>query len=160
MNKTKLRWSEEIVCEGGPVLVANLSDFRHWRGAEPFDSSQATELHYWSTFTSELPEQWQPNGPDGHQYLAGSNPAQLREQLIALVQTLWPGTSIDRTESIWMATRPDGKKLNIALSPDSEYDNAIRKLEHERHSSLRRWRERVFMERCARPGPCQCRRTS
>ncbi|WP_426318617.1 hypothetical protein [Pseudoduganella sp. R-43] len=132
MNEKNLAWSEEIGCEGGPVLVANLDDFAHWRGSEPFDASMATELHYWSPFTSELPEQWQPNGPNGHQYLAASNPSEAREQLMSLVLDLWPGTVIERTEPTWRAKRPDGKVLNVALSPDSEYDNATRNFDAER----------------------------
>lgn len=126
--RRNLAWSGEIGCEGGPVLVANLDDFEQWCGSEPFDSSKATELHYWSPFTSELPEQWRPNGPHGHQYLATSHPSEKREQLMSLVLNLWPGTTIDRTDATWRAKRPDGKILNAALSPESEYDNAIRHL--------------------------------
>jgi len=131
MNEKKLAWSEEIGCEGGPVLVANLDDFKHWSGCEPFDSSKATELHYWSQFTSELPEQWHPNGPNGHQYLATSNPSEVREQLMSLVLSLWPGTTIDRTDTTWRAARPDGRTMSAALSPESEYDKATRNLDIE-----------------------------
>lgn len=128
MNTKKLAWSEEIGCEGGPVLVANLDDFEHWCGSDPFDSSRATELHYWSPFTSELSEQWHPNGPNGHQYLASANPSKTREALMSMLLRLWPGTTIDRNDGTWRATRPDGRILNAALSPDSEYDRAIRNL--------------------------------
>ncbi|NRR32036.1 hypothetical protein HSX11_17825, partial [Oxalobacteraceae bacterium] len=126
-----LAWSDEIACEGGPVLVANLDDFKQWRGAEPLDPSEAKELHYWSPFTPELPEQWQPNGPTGHQYLASSNPSETRESLMSLLLKQWPGTTVDRSDGIWRATRPDGRTLNAALSPDSEYDSAIRNLGDE-----------------------------
>ena len=37
----------------------------------------------------------------------------------------------DRSEATWRAIRPDGRILNAALSPDSEYDRAIRTLAEE-----------------------------
>jgi|GEM_PF-2599597 len=128
MDTKMVGWSGEIACEGGPVLVVNLDDFGFWRGVEPFDSSRATELHYWSPFTPELPEHWHPNGPTGHQYLASANPSLAREELMALLLNLWPGTTVDRSGSTWRASRPDGRTLNAALSPDSEYDSATRTL--------------------------------
>jgi hypothetical protein len=128
MNAKTLAWSEEIGCEGGPVLVANLDDFLQWRGVEPFHSSRATDLHYWSPFTSELPEKWHPNGPTGHQFLGSANPSEAREKLMSILLNLWPGTTVDRTEATWRATRPDGRILNATLSPDSEYDSATRNL--------------------------------
>lgn len=131
MNTNTVGWSAEICCEGGPVLVANLDDFGFWRGAEPFDSSMATELHYWSSFTPELPEDWHPNGPTGHQYLTSANPSEAREKLISLLLNLWPGTAVDRSEATWRASRPDGRILNAALSPESEYDSAIRNLGYD-----------------------------
>jgi hypothetical protein len=131
MNTKTLAWTETIDCEGGPVLVANLEDFRHWHGAEPFHPSKATELHYWSPFTYELPEQWHPNGPNGHQYLASANPSAVREELMSLILDRWPGTTVDQSEPTWRAIRPDGRILNAALSPGSEYDSAIRKLDAE-----------------------------
>lgn len=73
MTTKKLAWGGEIGCEGGPVLVANLEDFEHWLGSEPFAPSRATELHFWSQFTSDLPEEWLPTGTTGHQYLASSD---------------------------------------------------------------------------------------
>jgi hypothetical protein len=66
--------------------------------------------------------------PHGHQYLATPEPAQKREQLISLVLDLWQGTTVDRTQATWRAKRPDGKVLHVALSPESEYDRAIRNL--------------------------------
>ena len=93
MNINRPAWFDEIGCEGGPVIVANLDDFLQWRGSEPFNPSNATELHYWSPFTAELPQQWQPNGPSGHQYLPCANPVQTRESLMAFLTERWPGTS-------------------------------------------------------------------
>jgi hypothetical protein len=127
MSIKSVAWSGEIACEGGPVLVANLEDFEQWRGSESLTAAQATELHYWSPFTGELPEQWQPNGPVGHQYLACANPAEMRVMLMSVVQQLWPGTRIERGQT-WRAIRPDGRTLNASLSPASEYDIAIRHL--------------------------------
>jgi hypothetical protein len=124
-------WHGDIACEGGPVLVANLDDFAQWRGSEPLAAAMATELHYWSPFTAELPAEWQPNGPSGHQYLASADPARSREALIALVLERWPGTVVEHSDSVWRATRPDGSVLHAALSPDSEYDGAIRNLDTE-----------------------------
>ena len=123
-----MAWQTEIECEGGPVLVANLADFLQWHGSEAIDPALATELHYYSPFTGELPENWQPNGPTGHQYLASADPATTRENLMALVLARWPGTDVDRSGLQWHATRPDGRVLRAALSPDSEYDRAIRNL--------------------------------
>lgn len=128
MSINRPAWFDEIGCEGGPVIVADLDDFLQWRGSEPFDSSSATELPYWSPFTAELPQQWQPNGPSGHQYLTCANPVQTRESLMALLTERWPGTKVDCSDSTWRAIRPDGSILNAALSPDSEYDRAIRDL--------------------------------
>jgi hypothetical protein len=128
MNSNRPAWFGEIGCEGGPVIVANLEDFLQWRGSEPFSPSSATELHYWSSFTAELPQQWQPNGPSGHQYLLCANPIRARESLISLLIERWPGTKVDRGNSTWQAVRPDGRVLNVALSPDSEYDRAVRDL--------------------------------
>lgn len=122
---------DEIACEGGPVMVANLADFMQWRGSEALPPSMATELHYWSSFTGELPETWQPNGPAGHQYLACSDPAGRRAELIDWIVAHWPGTAVERGEMRWTAVRPDGKKLQADLPPDSEYDRAIRDLGQE-----------------------------
>lgn len=124
-------WSEEIACEGGPVLVANLADFLQWHGSEPFAPSMATELHYWSSFTNELPEAWQPNGPAGHQYLTSADPIGHREEMMDWIAARWPGTLVERGDGMWRAVRPDGKQLRAVLSPDSEYDRAIRNLGHE-----------------------------
>jgi hypothetical protein len=126
MNPQDIGWQGEIECEGGPVLVANLDDFLQWHGSDAIDPALATQLHYYSPFTGELPESWQPNGPAGHQYLASANPAKSREALMALVLARWPGTDIDRSRSQWHATRPDGRVLRAALWPNSEYDRAIR----------------------------------
>lgn len=131
MNTNRIEWSGEIGCEGGPVLVANLDDFQQWRGSEPFDQAEATELHFWSPFTDQLPQQWQPNGPNGHQYLACPYPAAQRELLMSVILEQWPGTLIDRSSDTWSATRPGGRTLKAALSPDSEYDRAIRNFETE-----------------------------
>lgn len=126
MYLKKLAWNGEIGCEGGPVLVANLDDFEQWFGSEPFAPSMATELHYWSQFTSDLPEEWRPTGAAGHQYLASSDPAKSRESLMDLLVERWPGTLFQRGDGTWRATRPDGRTLNAALAPDSEYDSATR----------------------------------
>lgn len=131
-NVQGTRWHGEIECEGGPVLVANLDDFLQWHGGEAIDPALATELHYYSPFTGELPDQWQPNGPTGHQYLASVDPARCREELMALMLARWPGTVIDRSGGQWRATRPDGRVLKAALSPDSEYARAIRHFGTER----------------------------
>jgi hypothetical protein len=128
MNTNRLAWFDEIGCDGGPIIVANLDDFLQWRGSEPFSQSSATELHYWSPFTAELPHEWQPNGPSGHQYLPCIDPAQTRELLMAVLTERFPGTKVDRSNSTWRAVRPDGRVLNAALSPESEYDRASRDL--------------------------------
>jgi hypothetical protein len=47
---------------------------------------------------------------------------------MTLLTERWPGTKVDRSDSTWRAFRPDGTILNAALSPDSEYDRAIRNL--------------------------------
>ena len=124
-------WQGDIECEGGPILVANLDDFLQWHGSDPIDPALATELHYYSPFTGELPEAWQPNGPTGHQYLASTDPAKRRDELIAWMLARWPGTEVDRSRPQWRATRPDGRVLRVGLSPDSEYDRAIRNLGDE-----------------------------
>lgn len=131
MNTKNIAWSADIGCDGGPVIVANLADFSRWYGSEPYDASQATELHHWSPFAAELPEIWRPAGPTGHQYLASANPSAARAALMSVVLELWPGATIDRSEATWRAIRPDGRILNAALAPDSEYDRAIRSLGEE-----------------------------
>ncbi|MES2017667.1 MAG: hypothetical protein V4484_14345 [Pseudomonadota bacterium] len=124
-------WSGDIGCEGGPVLVANLDDFQRWHGSDPLDRASATELHYWSQFTAELPEQWHPNGRAGHQYLATADPSACRDALMSMLVERWPGTTVDRSNGSWRATLPDGRLLHAALSPDSEYERAIRDLGSE-----------------------------
>ena len=47
---------------------------------------------------------------------------------MSLLLSLWPGTTVDRAGATWRARRPDGRIMNAALSPDSEYDSAIRDL--------------------------------
>lgn len=126
-----MSWQGDIECEGGPVLVANLEDFLQWHGSEAIDPALATELHYYSPFTGELPDSWQPNGPTGHQYLASPDPAKRRDELIAWMLARWPGTTVDRSRAQWRATRPDGRMLRVGLSPDSEYERAIRHLGDE-----------------------------
>lgn len=131
MTSTHSGLSGEIACEGGPVLVANAADFRHWYGAEPFPLEVRRELHWWSSFTSELPEQFRPQGPVGHQYVATANPSAFRDQLIDAVLSRWPGADVDRSQDTWVVTRADGRSLHAALDPASEYDRAIRDLAHE-----------------------------
>ena len=131
MTTKNIDWFGEIGCEGGPVLVANSDDFSHWFGAESLDPADATHVHFWSSFTSELPLKFQPNGPKGHQYLNSESPDALRETLIKTVVEQWPGAVINRDEPTWIAMLPDGRKLNVALSPSSEYDRATRNLESE-----------------------------
>lgn len=126
-----LGWQGDIECDGGPVLVANLDDFLQWHGSDAIDPALATELLYYSPFTGELPQNWQPNGPTGHQYLASADPAKSRDELIAFMLAHWPGTVVDRSHSQWHVTRPDGRVLRVALSPDSEYDRATRHLGNE-----------------------------
>lgn len=126
-----MSWQGDIECEGGPILVANLEDFLQWHGSEAIDPALATELHYYSPFTGELPDHWQPNGPTGHQYLASTDLAKSRDELIAWMLAHWPGTEVDRSRAQWRATRPDGRMLRVGLSPDSEYDRAIRHLGDE-----------------------------
>lgn len=131
MARTDPKWSSEIGCEGGPVLVANWDDFRHWHGAEPFPLEARRELHLWSAFTPQLPEEFRPQGPTGHQYIASETPAALRDQLIDVVTSKWPDASVDRTVDTWIVTLADGRKLHAALDPASEYDRAIRNLGQE-----------------------------
>ena len=50
---------------------------------------------------------------------------------MSVVLELWPGATIDRSEATWRAIRPDGRILNAALAPDSEYDRSIRSLGEE-----------------------------
>lgn len=131
MKANHIGWTGDIGCEGGPVLVANAADFDTWRGAETLDAAHATELHYWSSFTGELPPQWHVSGTTGHQYLPAADPCAAREALMSTVLAQWPGTDIDRSWSTWRATRPDGRVLHAALRPDSEYDRVIRELGEE-----------------------------
>ena len=124
-------WVSEIGCEGGPVLVANATDFEQWYGNEALPEASRSELHFWSPFTGELPARFQPQGPAGHQYLPSQAPAALREELIAELLALWPDTQVDRTSDTWVATRPDGRKLQAVLEPSSEYSIATRDLGSE-----------------------------
>ena len=124
MTDRNMAWSDEFDCEGGPVLVANVDDFLHWHGSEPLSPEHATALHFWSPFTGELPLEFQPDGPAGHQYLASAEPDVLRKRLMAAIEEQWPGTVVDRQQETWVAVRPDGRRLNAALWPDSEYDRA------------------------------------
>lgn len=128
MSTEQIIWNGEIGCEGGPVLVANLEDFNQWCGSEPFAAAAATELHFWSPFTAQLPAAWQPNGPTGHQYLASADVSAARERLMSVLLAQWPGTTVDRSQETWRATLPDGRTLSAALYPDSEYDRATRDL--------------------------------
>jgi hypothetical protein len=125
------RWSSEIGCEGGPILVANNNDFRHWFGAEPFPEEARRELHLWSAFTAELPKEFRPQGSVGHQYIESHAPSALRERLIEGILSQWPSAKVDRTVGTWVVALADGRKLHAALEPASEYDRAIRHLEQE-----------------------------
>ena len=125
------QWVGQIGCEGGPVLVANATDFEQWYGSDALPADSRNELHFWSPFTGELPARFQPQGATGHQYLPSQAPAELREQLIAEVLALWPDTQVDRSADTWVATRPDGRKLQAVLEPSSEYSMATRELGFE-----------------------------
>ncbi|MCP4200687.1 MAG: hypothetical protein GY769_01980 [bacterium] len=46
MPDTDAKWTGEIGCEGGPILVANTDDFRHWHGADPLPLEARRELHF------------------------------------------------------------------------------------------------------------------
>lgn len=125
-------WRGSIGCEGGPVVVMNLADFLHWRGAEPLPDSERQELHLWSPFTPELPERFRPDGPTGHQYLPAAGPealAAMRDELFGFVRERWPGTVVTQEFETWIARRPDGARLHVAFEPTSEYDRATRDLD-------------------------------
>ena len=124
-------WRASIECEGGPVIVANLADFLHWRGTDPLPESERRELHLWSLFTAELPERFRPNGPNGHQYVPAPDFAALeamRDELFRFVTDKWPGTTITKKFERWRVRLPDGGVLNVVFEPASEYDRCIRDL--------------------------------
>jgi len=124
-------WSAEIVCQGGPVLVANSDDFREWTGSEPFPSSWRKQLLFYSPFTRELPEDFRKYGDTGHIVVETPDPAVLRDRLIAACMASFPGSTVDRTGDGWVVTRPDGKKLHAYLEPSSEYALAIQTLKED-----------------------------
>ncbi len=124
-------WRGSISCEGGPVIVANLADFLHWRGTDPLPDAERRELHLWSLFTAELPAHFHPNGPNGHQFIPAPDYATLeamRDELFSFVTDRWPGTTITRKFERWVVRRPDGAALNVVFDPTSEYDRCIRDL--------------------------------
>src|SRR5688572_19773242 len=92
-------WRTSIACEGGPVIVADVSDFLDWRGTEPLPNAERRELHIWSAFTPELPERFRPNGPNGHQFVLAQNYAALetmRDELLQFVSATWPNTVVTK----------------------------------------------------------------
>lgn len=128
-------WRGTIDCEGGPVLVANASDFARWTGSDPLPISERRELHLWGNFTSELPERFRPAGPTGHQYIPAPDPALLEamcDELLAHVREQWPGTSVRYEFETWFVRRPDGRQMQVQLEPTSEYDRCIRDLREAR----------------------------
>lgn len=130
-EKKCMDWCVEIACEGGPVLVANSDDFREWTGSEPFPSSRRKQLLFYSPFTRELPEEFRKYGDTGHVVVETSDPAGLRDRLIAACMESFPGSTVDRTGGSWVLTRSDGKKLHAYLEPSSEYALATRTLKED-----------------------------
>jgi hypothetical protein len=121
-----------IGCEGGPIIVANAEDFKHWRGSDPLPAKARRELHVWSAFTVELPERFRPAGPAGHQLIPGRDYDELvamRRELVEFVQGRWPGSTVREEFETCTVTRPDGARLWVQLAPVSEYDRCIRDLD-------------------------------
>ena len=56
-------WTAEVETNGGPVLLANASDFEHWHGSDPLPESERRELHLWGGFVGELPSRFRNPGP-------------------------------------------------------------------------------------------------
>lgn len=128
-------WKTEIGCEGGPILVANHSDFLQWTGTTPFASTQHTHLLYYSAFSSELPATFSKHGTTGHIYIKSESPAIARDKLMATCIELFPGSEVDTSNQSWVLTRPDGRKLHASLQPSNEYDASIKDLDEDRNYS-------------------------
>jgi hypothetical protein len=124
-------WRSSIACEGGPVIVAGIAEFLRWRGSEPLPNAERRELHLWSSFTSELPERFHPDGPNGHQFIPARDHAaleEMRDELFRFVSDKWPNTIVTKEHERWVARRQDGARLNVEFSPSSEFDRCIRDL--------------------------------
>jgi len=130
-----MNWKTEIGCEGGPIMVANHSDFLQWTGSNPFPDSKHRQLLYYSPFSGELPDDFSKYGTSGHIFIDSESPASIRDELIATCMKLFPGSNIDKRDSTWVLTRPDGKKLFASLQPTSEYDASIADFQYEKRYS-------------------------
>lgn len=128
-------WKTEIDCEGGPIMVANYSDFLQWTGSNPFPDSKHSQLLYYSPFSGELPAAFSKYGTNGHIFIDSESPASTRDELISTCMKLFPGSNIDQRDSTWVLTRPDGKKLFASLQPSSEYDASIANFQHDKRYS-------------------------
>lgn len=116
-------------------MVANHCDFLQWTGSTPFPDSKHSQLLYYSPFSDELPNAFSKYGTSGHIFIDSESPASIRDDLISTCMKLFPGSNIDRRESTWVLTRPDGKKLFASLEPSSEYDASIANFQHDKRYS-------------------------
>src|SRR4051812_23849260 len=65
---SRLRWVAEVSCEGGPLLVSDVSDFIRWRGES--EDAQSRVVKYYGKLVEKLPPWLTPRGAASwHQFL-------------------------------------------------------------------------------------------
>lgn len=136
-----LTWVKGPSCEGGPLLVTELTNVADWFGATPFTELQKrfpgdarfeasrTVLHYFGQFSGELPDPFTlPEGGHGYLDLATEDAARAKlEEFCATVVEVKPGTSVRKHEEAARFVTPQGQHMSAELTSrqgSSQYDDA------------------------------------
>ena len=94
----------------------SMMDRMYSENAEGLSRATATTLHFWGQFTSDLPEAFQPDGPNGHQYIRTASLAEADAKALELRETIaakWPNTKEWAGESWYRWMIPDGRQMTL-----------------------------------------------
>ncbi len=138
-KKNRVNWVASVGAEGGPLMIADISDYAKWTGAAPYAELrrmgakyvEATKdrmrtLHYWGQFTDRLPPPFAADG--GHQYIQCASEAEAQArlgELIAAIKRALPSVEVTESEDqthILLPGEDDDLEMQVELSPKSEYD--------------------------------------
>jgi hypothetical protein len=60
----RYRWWADVVVEGGPIIVADVSAYPRWRGVQAEPATEPLVVSFYGPIVAELPARFQPSGVD------------------------------------------------------------------------------------------------